>query len=465
MPMPNRKSIVFFNREQIRSQLVALDYIQARRLKGPIYCALVKELYEEGCKIGASHLKNLAEKENFFYETEVIRDRVCDNTELLMALFENIRVAENVHILGKKQRYKTTANCLYQIIQLVEPHKIKFGWLLEDIYSIIIPISEHIEGIKEHNAGEAIARIYFKTAKYFGLSENTLKNAIKFMEKAMILSRNEEWVSEFKTDREWGIYPTMHLVTGRELAGLLLRYAAAVAEQDPKAAEELTHKAAITLAEIGVEKNKLQYIQALLSRAKYMLQSEDFAATTKILQKVRTDIDLDNNVTDPEVLFELFLYEGICLWNTSAKNNNNALLKLQEALKYALQCGSASREAEALVAIGKIHATNTLEKGPARKAFTRAKQIYGDLGDVLNRKKARYMLAKLKSDAIFPYFMDLLKDSQDRFCGFYNLRQWKNGCKEFWKTMGVEELKNDNIYCLLEDEIKDTFTWANDPFV
>lgn len=138
-------------------------------------------------------------------------------------------------------------------------------------------------------------------------------------------------------------------------------------------------------------------------------------------------------------------------------------MKLQRALNYALESGCKSREAEALVAIGKIHAENALGKEPARQAFTRAKQIYGELGDVWNRKKSRYMLAKLKADEIFPYFMDLLKDSKERFCGLYNLRQWKNCCKAFWKTMGVEILKTDNIYCLLEDNIQDTFIWKGEP--
>uniref|UniRef100_A0A0K8VBU8 Uncharacterized protein n=1 Tax=Bactrocera latifrons TaxID=174628 RepID=A0A0K8VBU8_BACLA len=460
--MPIRKAVVFFNREKIRSQLIELDYIQARRLKGPIYCALVKELYEEGCKIGAGHLKNLAEKEDFFYETKVIRDRVCDNVELLMALFENIRVAENVHILGHAQSYKTTAMCLHQIIQLLEPHKLKFDWLLEDIYSVIIPICEYIESIANHNAEETIARIYFKTAKFHSSSESSLPNAIKFMEKAMVLSRNEEWLSDYITEREWGVYPTLHLVAGREFAELLLRYGSVVAKKDAKAAEELLHKATITIAEIGVEKNKIQYIRALLSRTQYMLQSEDFDAASKMLLKVRKDMTSGNEVTDLKQLFDLFLYEGICLWNS--KDKNGAILKLQRALKYGLESGCKSREAEALVAIGKIHAENALEKGPARQAFTRAKQIYGELGDVLNRKKARYMLAKLKADEIFPFFMDLLKDSKERFCGFYNLRQWKNCCKAFWKTMGVESLATDEIYCLLKDDIKDTFAWKSDIF-
>lgn len=460
--MPIRKAVVFFNREKIRSQLVALDYIQARRLQGPIYCALVKELYEEGCKIGAGHLKNLAEKEDFFYETKVIRDRVCDNVQLLMALFENIRVAENVHRVGHAQSYKTTAMCLHQIIQLLEPHKIKFDWLLEDIYSIVIPICEDIENVPNHNAEEMIARIYFKTAKFHSLSENSLPNAIKFMEKAMILSRNEAWVSDYITDREWGIYPTLHLVAGREFAELLLRYGNVVAKQDAKAAEELAHKATITIAEIGVEKNKIQYIRSLLSRTHFMLQAEDFEAASKMLQKVRKEMALGNQVTDIKVFFDLFLYEGICLWNS--KDKSNALMKLRKALKYALESGCKSREAEALVAIGKIHSENALEKGAARQALTRAKQIYGELGDILNRKKTRYMLAKLKADEIFPYFMDLLKDSKGRFCGFYNLRQWKNCCKEFWKTMGVEALKTDNIYCLLEDNIKNSFVWKNEPY-
>lgn len=65
----------------------------------------------------------------------------------------------------------------------------------------------------------------------------------------MVLSRNEAWVSDYITEREWGVYPTLHLVAGREFAELLLRYGNLVAKQDAKAAEEISHKATITIAE------------------------------------------------------------------------------------------------------------------------------------------------------------------------------------------------------------------------
>ncbi|XP_036341220.1 uncharacterized protein LOC118750615 [Rhagoletis pomonella] len=463
--MLNRKRMTFFNREKIRSELTTLNYVEARRLNGPIYCALVKELYEEGCRISARHLENLAEKETFFYETKVIRDRVCDNRDLLMALFDNMRVAEKMQIVEQAERYQTTVKCLYQIIQLLEPYKISFDWLLAHIYSIIIPICEHIESINEPNTKETIARIYFKTAKFHSLRENSLPIAIKFMEKAMELSRNEAWLSEYVTEREWGVYPTLHLVAGREVACLFLKYAKSVASLDSKAAEEAAQKAAISLAEVGIEKNKLEYIRALISRAKYMLNSENYESSSKLLLRVQKDLAKDTTVTEPKIFCDLYLYEGICLWNQ--KDINSAIAKLKEALKFAIKSLSQRREAEVCVAIGKIYASkmDTESQRTAFNAFMRAKQIFGKLGDALNRKKAHYMLAKLKADKIFPSLMDLLKNSQEKACGFYNLRQWKNSCKAFWNTMGVEELKKDKIYCLLEDKIEDTFAWEDNEFV
>ncbi|XP_053950249.1 uncharacterized protein LOC128858206 [Anastrepha ludens] len=455
--MQSRKGVTFFNREKIRSELVPLNYVQARRLKGPIYCALVKELYEEGCRIGARHLETLAGKETFFYETKAIRDRVSDNIELLMALFENMRVAEKVRILEEAHSYRATVKCFYQIVQLLEPYKIKFEWLLEHIYDIIIPICERIEGFNDTIADETIARIYFKTAKFHSTRENALLLAIKFMEKAMKLSRNEAWLSEYVTERECGVYPTLHLVAGREVADLLLRYANNIAAEDSNAADEFAHKAVISLGEVGLEKNKVQYMRALLSRAKYLLQSENSDASYKILLKVRKEVANSANVIEPKLLSDLFLYEGMYLWNQNLKSD--ALSKMEQALKLAQESGCKMREAEALVAIGKAYAAETLEQDKAREAFTLAKQIFGELGDVLNRKKAHYMLAKLHADQIFPCFLGLLKDDEEKCCGFYNLRQWKNSCKIFWNTMGIAELKEDKIYCLLEEDIKDTIAW------
>lgn len=45
-----------------------------------------------------------------------------------------------------------------------------------------------------------------------------------------------------------------------------------------------------------------------------MLQSEDFEAASKMLLKVRKDMALGCEVADMKVSFDLFLYEGICLW-------------------------------------------------------------------------------------------------------------------------------------------------------
>lgn len=74
----------------------------------------------------------------------------------------------------------------------------------------------------------------------------------------MILSRNEAWVSDYITEREWGVYPTLHLVAGREFAELLLRYGSVVAKQDANAAEKLSHKATITIAESKYSYKPLQ---------------------------------------------------------------------------------------------------------------------------------------------------------------------------------------------------------------
>ncbi|XP_067636604.1 uncharacterized protein [Eurosta solidaginis] len=457
--MQSRKySSVYFDREKIRSKLIELDYKQARRLKGPIYCALIKELFEEGCNIWGEHLENLVAKEDFLFETKVIRDRVCDDMELMMSLFENMRIAEKVHIINPDEGFKMAVKCQYNILKLLEPHKKKYDWLLDDVYNIIIPICEFIESFGIPNTSETIARIYFKIAQFSSDKESSLPFAIKFMERSLVLSRNEAWESDYVTEREFGVYPTLHLVAGRELSCFLLRYAKSVAKYDPKSAEELAHKATVAIAEVGLDKNKIQYGRALLARVNYIIQSEDYDGAMKILQKVRKNVPNSTDATMPKILSDLHLYEGICVWNS--KDKTGALSKMEEALKFAVKSGEKHREADILVAIGKVYAANVQEQRWAREAFKRAKYIFGELGDVLNRKKAHYMLAKLKADEIFPYFMDMLKDGTENFCGFYNLRQWKNSCQKFWHTMGVEELKENKIYCLLEDEIKDTFAWS-----
>lgn len=114
-------------------------------------------------------------------------------------------------------------------------------------------------------------------------------------------------------------------------------------------------------------------------------------------------------------------------------------------------------EAEILLHLGKIFAKDTQMTSIAKKCYEHAKRIYVDFNDLHSRKMANYLQAKLMADEITPLYMAMLKSSTTRYCAFFNLRQWKNRCRPFWKRLGDEIIKQetDSIYCLLDEEKED----------
>jgi len=114
-------------------------------------------------------------------------------------------------------------------------------------------------------------------------------------------------------------------------------------------------------------------------------------------------------------------------------------------------------EAEILLHLGKIFAKDTQMTSIAKKCYEHAKRIYVDFNDQHSRKMANYLQAKLMADEITPLYMAMLKSSTTRYCAFFNLRQWKNRCRPFWKRLGDEIIKqeSDSIYCLLDEEKED----------
>lgn len=136
---------------------------------------------------------------------------------------------------------------------------------------------------------------------------------------------------------------------------------------------------------------------------------------------------------------------------------DKAISNFKRALRLSRLYDHRDAEAEILLNLGKLFARDVEKTGIAKKCYNQAKGIYIDFNDTHSKKTAVFLMGKLLADEITPLYMAMLKSSNSRYCAFFNLRQWKNRCRPFWKQLGKEIIKQEtnNIYCLLQEDDPD----------
>lgn len=109
-------------------------------------------------------------------------------------------------------------------------------------------------------------------------------------------------------------------------------------------------------------------------------------------------------------------------------------------------------EAQALVHLGMLYALKKIEYNIGKDHYENARNIFLELGDRENESKTHYLLAKLRADEMFPFFMDLLKSTVNLPCSIYKLRRWKNVCEPFWVNFSeyMHRETEEPLTCLLD---------------
>ncbi|SPP85496.1 uncharacterized protein LOC117587641 [Drosophila guanche] len=441
---------VTFDREQIRKSITSLSYEEARRVKGPVYEALEEELRCAGCHMLPEFLRCLAGKEQSLYDSLNIRERITDDRPLLYAVIENLKQAELAVRRHKLKGLKECFSLFYQTMVLLEPHREKYSYALTSVLEHIVGLCRNIEG-QERDAAEMVARIYYTYAMYL-VRLGQRSDAISYFQIAMNLVRGHVWTAQ--PDMRAGSQ-TLHELVAQDLARQLLIHGKQIVRQQPQEAIDIARRATVLIAEIGREKNLDIFCDTFLERAYFLMESGNYNAAQQCLEQIRPQIIACTDYKFVKLNIKYYLFHGQCA--EILANPDKAISSYKKALRLSRLYSHKDTEAEILLHLGKIFAKDTQKTSIAKKCYEQAKRIYVDFNDDHSLKTTNYLLAKLMADEITPLYMAMLKSSTTRYCAFFNLRQWKNRCRPFWKKLGNEIIKQeiDDIYCLLDEERDD----------
>lgn len=138
---------------------------------------------------------------------------------------------------------------------------------------------------------------------------------------------------------------------------------------------------------------------------------------------------------------------------TSEKKYDVALIELYKSLTVKRHLSLRHEEGVVLLDIAKTH----IERGQsefslAESCLHQCKEIFVALNDVINAKKASFIMADLKMRSIQPLFLDLIKNSPFNYCDKYRLICWKSTCQPFWHNLHRDVLneKKNALNCLLK---------------
>ncbi|XP_017033907.1 uncharacterized protein [Drosophila kikkawai] len=443
---------ICFDRDIIRESIPPLTSDQALRIKGPVYKALEDEVRRAGCTLLPEFLVCLATKEQALFESLNIRERISDDTEVLCKMVDRLKEAELAYKVNKHRGLKKPFALFYETMDLMKPYRQKYAYALGSLYEHIIALCHKVEGQERaREAAESISRIYYLYAIYL-MKTNQRAGTLKYLQFAMNIVRGHVWTAQIGMPAG---SLTLHELVAQDLARQLLIHGETIVRQEPEEAIALARQATVLVAEIGREKNLEIFCDTFLQSAFFLMEAGDYDSAQQCLDQIRTQILALKEYCFVKLNIKYYLYQGEC--SQIFDQTEKAISCYKRALRLARIYSHRDLEAKILLHLGKIFAKNPQMTSIAKKCYEHAKRIYVDFNDQHSRKMANYLQAKLMADEITPLYMAMLKASSSRYCAFFNLRQWKNRCRPFWKRLGSEIIKQetDSIYCLLDEEKED----------
>lgn len=155
---------VEFDRKKIKAGISLPNNREALRATSkPIYNQLITELYENNCPITAKYFEMFSTLENRLYQGRVIRDRVFNAPKLLMALFDNCKMAEQAVHHNPDGGDVICCKLMFENILICQEYTKQFGWLIYEIFEIIAKTCTKLMETSPNNK-EYLCRIYCQYA-------------------------------------------------------------------------------------------------------------------------------------------------------------------------------------------------------------------------------------------------------------------------------------------------------------
>uniref|UniRef100_W8BZD8 Uncharacterized protein n=2 Tax=Ceratitis capitata TaxID=7213 RepID=W8BZD8_CERCA len=395
-----------------------------QRIKGPIYKVLGRGFYQDGCFISGHHFECLVNMEQTLIERKHEIHYVHENMDFLLQLVENVKAAEQIYQLDKKNGVYVCRRLLYQTIGIAE--KQKYQWLTEQLYSIIAkymlePTTDNLL------AKEQSTRFVFKYAKHLMQKgkPNDLQRATSILPIAIEAACGEGWKPD--TIPETEMFRTLHAALSSLMANIYMCKA-----KEPgitrKYALKRTQKAIKAIAKVGIQEHKLVAFKAFLAKIEILMEADRYDRAFRELVLLKESV---MKAEGPEFLqYQIDLLKDLGVTLYCLNQPITAIETLSHALQLCRKDNHWQAEADVLVEVG--HAQRLIQGGEvrARLAFELAKIQYDHQGNYAKVLSSKYRIAALRSQLIQPDLMKVIRSQT--YCDFYRLRHWKTLCERFW---------------------------------
>ncbi|XP_054730982.1 uncharacterized protein LOC129239493 [Anastrepha obliqua] len=425
---------------------------KAHRFKGPIYEALLKEFYEDGCYLGARHFEYLVQLEKSLIEREHEIYYVHEERNFLLQLVDNVKAAEQIFRLDKMRGLYVTRKLLYQSMVLVENQR--FLWLTHKMYEII---AKYMLRPKTDDclAMEQSTRFIFKYAKFLmhhGKPEQ-LTEATILIPVAMEAACVEAWKPDTSPEDE--MFSTLHVALGNLLANLYLIKAKQVGITRKHALKRV-QKALKAIATVGIKENRCVAFNVFLAKIQLLIDAGRYDWALRELHLLEQSV---MKAEGPEfVQHKLDCLKKLGIIYYRLNQPIDAINIYGKALHFCRINNISQAEGDILLKIG--DAQRILPGGElrARLAFQMAKTHFQSFGEISKASNTKYLIAGLKSHLISADLKKLIYSKT--YCDHYKLRRWKDLCEPFWdeeKQVGyikkdiltsISMYTSDNLYKL-----------------
>ncbi|XP_055841207.1 uncharacterized protein LOC129908607 [Episyrphus balteatus] len=388
-------------------------------------------------------------EEDFFKTDLRLKKRVRDSYCLLLAIVENVKSAEEAFRTDCDQ--KLSLRLLLQTIHMIQAQDNAFNWLVKEFYKIIFKLSKNLE-----DGGDDCLEMLSRACFEYGVvlaETDCLEEAISYMEKSLETCKGTLWYTN-DIDRNF-----LQEDVCTKLCETLLRIAALSSKKTPEVSAAFADRAAQAIYGVGTKESPILFCLAKLRQSEYLISNQNFKEAFDVLNEIQKHI-MANDA--PRNKCEFYLWLGVCHFNLSPKNINLAKRKLKLSLNLSDEHNFADLKAKTLLYLGKIHSKTTSSHAEARQCFIEAKELFQKLRDFENEKLARFLMAQLRAYQIFPNYLELIQRASNSFCYLYDLMQWQQRLLPFWNEDGELRHHEDEIQCILEENLNDESCKSNE---
>ncbi|XP_037956669.1 uncharacterized protein LOC119686226 [Teleopsis dalmanni] len=442
-----RKNPILPDWDELRKQVVPYTFVEARRLKIDIYDALTQELYENGSVMGGLLLSCLIMKEQKLYEGQAIHLRFKDKRKFLIEFFFNLRDGEGALATDREKGMEVCARNMYRIIKLFEANLRSYEWAFSDVLSYAFKMCLPFDGkMKNH---ENLVRVFYKFGRYFGEKCVHMDFCSTVLERAQVICRGEDWLSDEIINVEFDIFCSLHKDVAYATANLLI----SLGRQTEDAVEATSYgaKAVSAISEIGRYMHKAQYCRTTLDYVDILTNHNYLDDALASLSRIENDVRYFSDL-EFDILWARFNYEKGRVY--TYKNISELALKtLHIGLEKAHELNLNDLEIKGLKLVGENYGY-LQDWRRARQTFDRARTLANEIGDTYSKTLMYFLSANLIKQQFMAHSKLLVK-SRRRYnpIAFHIFTEWKFKSISFWHYYSVNDLKElmGNSDCIIDE--------------